>query len=219
MAIQDNRDVSCPHCGAVVNTQINPEMEAEEDPELRLRVLDETLFDWKCPECGYEAQLVYPCLYHDKIRNFMVYVVPNGGCRCLEPVKVSEAFPQLSGVTKRVVVSPAELKEKILIFEAGMNDFAVELVKLALTDVAAKKHGNIVTEGYFCYADEAENRIGFSFRLQGAEEPVQQGTRLDVYRKSLEIIQSVGVCEQDEFMVVNSAVAEKILRVYRGEEE
>lgn len=82
-----------------------------------------------------------------------------------------------------------------------------------------KKHGNIVTEGYFCYADEAENRIGFSFRLQGAEEPVQQGTRLDVYRKSLEIIQSVGVCEQDEFMVVNSAVAEKILRVYRGEEE
>ncbi|MCY1715149.1 CpXC domain-containing protein [Caproiciproducens galactitolivorans] len=219
MATQDNRDVSCPHCGAVVKTQVHPELEAGEDPELRLRVLDETLFDWKCPECGYEAQLVYPCLYHDKSKNFMVYVVPNGGCRSLDSVKVGEAFPQLCGVTKRVVVSPAQLKEKILIFEAGLNDFAVELVKLAVTDVAAKKHGKVVTDGYFCYADEAENRIGFSFFLKGNQEPVQQRTRMDVYKKSLEITQSVGVAEQDEFMAVDSAAAEKILRVYRGEEE
>ena len=62
-----NRDVSCPHCGAVVKTRMSPEISAGENPDLRQRVLDETLFDWKCPECGYEAQLVYPCLYHDSL--------------------------------------------------------------------------------------------------------------------------------------------------------
>ncbi len=215
-----NRDVSCPHCGAVVKTRMSPEISAGENPDLRQRVLDETLFDWKCPECGYEAQLVYPCLYHDKENHFMVYVVPNSGCCPLEPVDVGEAFPQFNGLAKRVVSSLAGLKEKVLIFESGLNDFAVELVKLALTDVAGKKHHKTATAGYFCFADEKENRIGFSFFLQGEEKPVQQGTRMDVYRKSLEIVESVGtVLQDDQFIAVDSAAAEDILRVYRGGEE
>nr|WP_319489444.1 CpXC domain-containing protein [uncultured Caproiciproducens sp.] len=215
-----NRDVGCPHCGAVVKTQMSPEINAGENPDLRQRVLDETLFDWKCPECGYEAQLVYPCLYHDKKNNFMVYVVPNSGCCSLQPVNVGETFPQFSGLTKRVVTSLAGLKEKVLIFEAGLNDFAVELVKLALTDVAGKKHNKTATAGYFCFIDEKENRIGFSFFLQDEEEPVQQGTRMDAYNKSLEIVESVGaVSQDDDFIAVDSVAAENILRVYRGEEE
>lgn len=215
-----NRDVSCPHCGAVVKTAMSPEINAGENPDLRQRILDETLFDWKCPECGYEAQLVYPCLYHDKANQFMVYVVPNSGCCQLEPVSVGEAFPQFNGMAKRAVTSLAGLKEKVLIFEAGLNDFAVELVKLALTDVAGKKHDRKTSAGYFCYADEKENRIVFSFFLQGEDEPVQQGTRMDVYRKSLEIVESVGaVSRDDDFVAVDSAAAENILRVYRGGED
>ena len=219
MTTQTSKDVSCPHCGAVVKTQMATGINAGENPELRARVLDETLFDWECPDCGYQAQLVYPCLYHDKIKNFMIYVVPNG-CDCaLESVDVNETFPQLSGVTKRVVTSLIGLKEKILIFEAGLNDDAVELVKLALVGVAAKKYGQTVTGGYFCFVDEPDNRIMFSFFLQDAKEPVQQGTRMDVYHKSFEIVKNVGADAEDDFIAVDSVTAEKILREYRGEEK
>ncbi len=219
MSTQMSKDVSCPHCGAVIKTQMSTGINTSENPDLRARVLDETLFDWECPECGYKAQLVYPCLYHDKIKNFMIYVVPNG-CDCvLESVDVSEAFPQLNGVTKRVVTSLTGLKEKILIFEAGLNDFAVELVKLALVGVAAKKYDKTVADGYFCFADEQANRIVFSFFLQGENEPIQQGTRMDVYHKSFEIVESIGADANDDFTSVDSVAADKILREYRGEEE
>lgn len=220
MSTQTSKDVSCPHCGAVIKTQMSEEICADENPNLRASVLDETLFDWKCPECSYEAQLVYPCLYHDKSKNFMIYVVPNG-CDCaLESVDVSESFPQLSGVTKRVVSSLTGLKEKILIFEAGLNDYAVELVKLALAGVASKKHGRTVADGYFCFVDEPANRIVFSFFLEDEKEPVQQGTRMDVYKKSLEIVENTGInVAGDQFIAVDSAAADKILREYRGEEE
>lgn len=220
MSTQTSKDVSCPHCGAVVKTVMSEGINADENPDLRSSVLNETLFDWKCPECGYEAQLIYPCLYHDKSKNFMIYVVPNG-CDCsLQSVEAVKAFPQLQGVAKRVVTSLAELKEKILIFEAGLDDYAVEMVKLALAGIEAKKHGRTVNKGYFCFLNEAENRIVFSFLLADETEPIQQSTRMDVYRKSLEIVESAGVSAAgDEFTAVDSAAAEQILRVYRGEEE
>lgn len=220
MSTQINKDVSCPHCGAIVKTQMWPGMNPQENPDLRVLVLDETLFDWKCPACGYEAQLVYPCLYHDKSNQFMIYVVPNGNDSALQSVDISGEFPQFNEMTKRVVTSLAGLKEKILIFEAGLNDLAVELVKLALTDVASKKHGRTVASGYFCFADEQAGRIGFSFFLQGETVPVRQDTRMDVYHKSLELVESVGGLEAGgDFKAVDLEVARKVLREYRGEEE
>ena len=46
----------------------------------------------------------------------------------------AEVFPQLRGVRKRVTGSLATLKEKILLFEDGLDDRAAELVKLLLQD-------------------------------------------------------------------------------------
>ncbi len=218
MPTQMNKDVSCPSCGAAVKTQMYPGIDAQKNPELRNVVLDETLFDWKCPACGYEAQLVYPCLYHDSELKYMVYVVPNGNDRTLGAVSVEQKFPQLAGLKKRVVVSLAELKEKVLIFESGLNDFAAELTKLAMLDVANQKHGAVVDSCYFCSLDEAAGRMTFSFFLHGQQEPAVQSTRMEVYRKSLEIVESVG-CSEEEFQAVDAETARKILREYRGEDE
>ncbi len=218
MSTQMNKDVCCPHCGAAVKTQMWPGIDAQENPELRAHVLDETLFDWKCPGCGYEAQFVYPCLYHDRSKKFMIYVVPNGNDCSLQAVDVSGEFPQYNGMMKRVVTSLAGLKEKILIFESGLNDYAVELAKLALTDVAGKKHGETVSEGYFCSAEQEAGRIEFSFFLEGEKDPVRQSTRMDVYNKSLEIVESVGTqAAGGEFRSVDSAAAQEVLRAYREE--
>lgn len=219
MSTQMSKDIGCPHCGAAIRTQMWPGICAQDNPELRGRVLDETLFDWKCPECGYAAQFVYPCLYHDRERRFMVYVVPNGSGREFQPVDVGEKFPQLAGVKKRVVSSPAELKEKILLFEAGLDDYAVELVKYALAGVLDKKYGGKTLEGYFCFADEGENRIGFSFFPEGGKDPVLRKTSMDAYKKSLEIAKSREPDEGNRFVPVDALTAKDLLEEYRSDKE
>jgi predicted RNA-binding Zn-ribbon protein involved in translation (DUF1610 family) len=218
MSTQITEEISCPQCGAAVKTELWPGVDAARNPELKARVLNETMFDWGCPECGYAARFLYPFLYHDPERNFMVYLSPNGGC--CEEAGLETEFPQLHGVAKRLVTTPEALKEKVLIFEAGLDDRAVELVKLALSGVLDKKHGKKTSAGYFCYADETKNEIGFSFLLEGETEPVRRHTRMEAYRKSLEIVESAGPARMDDgFVPVDSMTAQKTLDDYRESED
>lgn len=217
MSTQMSKDVGCPKCGAAVRTRMWPGICVQDSPELRARVLAETLFDWKCPDCGYEAHFLYPCLYHDRDRKFMVYLAPNGSTGEFQPVDVSRTFPQLCGVVKRVVSTQAEMKEKILIFEAGLDDRAVELVKLALSSVLEEKRGRRAVQGYFSDADEAANRITFSFFPEGETEPVFRRTSMDAYRKSLEIARGHSEPEANCFLPVDSVTARGLLADYRGE--
>lgn len=221
MSTQISRDVGCPKCGAAVPTRMWQGVCAQQNPELRARALEETLFDWQCPRCGYRAQLVYPCLYHDRERGFMVYLAPNGSGREFQPVDVGGKFPQLAGVKKRVVSSPAELKEKILIFEAGLDDRAVELVKYALAGVLDKKHGEKAAEGYFVSADERANRISFCFFPEGRARAIPRSTRFDAYRKSLEIAAAAAEteAERNSFLPVDALAARGMLGEYLGAQE
>ncbi len=218
MSTQMRKDVGCPKCGAAVRTQMWPGICAQENPELRTSLLDETLFDWKCPVCGYSAQFVYPCLYHDREHQFMVYMAP-GGSGEFQPVDISKKFPQLAEVKKRVVASPAELKEKILIFEAGLDDSAVELVKYALADVLKEKRGVKTAKGYFSFASDEENRIGFVFFPEGQETPVIRKTSMDAYRKSLEIVNAYPSDEGNSFVPVDCVTARRLLTEFRGSTE
>lgn len=219
MSTQMNKDIGCPECSAAVRTEMWPGVCAQEHPELRDRLLDDSFFDWTCPSCGYAAQFQYPCLYHDRERRFMIYLVPGGSGKEFRPVDVSDTFPQLAGVKKRVVSSPAGLKEKILIFEAGLNDYAVELVKLALADVLEQKDGKKSVNGYFCSADEENNRISFAFFSEGESEPAVRRTSMDAYRKSLEIAEKLRGDDDNSFIPVDSLTAHDMLQEYLAGEE
>ena len=49
-----------------------------------------------------------------------------------------------------------------MIFESGLDDQAVELVKLALCDVLWNKYHRKAAACFFCYVDEPADRVGFS---------------------------------------------------------
>ena len=71
----------------------------------------------------------------------MIYLVPGAKQESLNDAEAENRYPELGGVTKRLAADLNELKEKILIFENGLDDRAVELTKLAMSKVALKKHG------------------------------------------------------------------------------
>lgn len=220
MSTQMTEEISCPQCGAAVKTELWPGVDAIRNPELRTRVLSESMFDWNCPECGYAARFLYPFLYHDPERKFMIYLSLNDeDCGNETAEEIETKFPQYSGLVKRLVSTPEALKEKILIFEAGLDDRAVELVKFALVGVLNSKHGKEASAGYFCYADEEKNEIGFSFLFKGEAEPVRRHTRMEAYGKSLEIVESVAPGDGGGFLHVDQMTAQKILDEYHDGED
>ena len=106
---------------------------------------------------GYAICAVYPMIYHDPMNAFMICLRPSGAVSGAEPI------PAVRALKKRSVKNPQELKEKILIFEAGLDDAAVELVKNAIVTVVRKNlDGNV--HAYFCAATEEELRCRFSMR-------------------------------------------------------
>ena len=135
---------------------------------------------------------------------------------CLRPsgaVSKAEPIPAVKSLIKRSVKNPQELKEKILIFEAGLDDVAVELVKNAIVTVIRKTfEGNI--HAYFCAATEKEMR--FAIFVKGRQEPVYQTTQMAVYRQSQEVLRALDYKVPEDFAVINSKLAQRLLDEYKS---
>ena len=165
------KEITCPACGEKADAKMWASVNVTLDQELRESVLDESLFTWTCPQCGHKALLSYPCLYHDMANKFMIYLVPGAKQESLNDAEAENRYPELGGVTKRLAADLNELKEKILIFENGLDDRAVELTKLAMSKVALKKHGKELEKGYFCAKDGETGHLAFTFFVKDTGEP------------------------------------------------
>lgn len=119
MSTSVTKTVSCPNCGVPHDMEIFTSINAADNPELKERILNEDLFDFRCERCGYTCQITYPLVYHDPTAGFMVIMYAQGQSGNHEEPPIS-----LRNVVKRKVDSLAKLKEKILIFDAGFNDVA-----------------------------------------------------------------------------------------------
>lgn len=206
-----SKDVSCPSCGAIHKTQMWPGIDRLAHPELRARIMEETFFDWKCPKCGYTAQMTYPCMYHDRELGLMICLAPGSN-------KITLEIPSyLDKVAKRAVSTLPQLKEKILLFESGLNDAAMELVKKALSEVVQRKWRIPEVTAYFCAA--SKKQIEFAFYWQGQQTPVYHSTRFDVYKQALEVLDAVHYEPESGFPVVDSLLADEIMEAYQELEE
>ena len=207
MSTEIEKDILCPQCGQSQKYRLYASINAKENPELKRRILDETLFDWRCNRCNYFAAMAHSFLYTDPEAGYIVCVAPGGEGRTAQPTQEIQSY------TKRVVKNLAELKEKILIFEAGLDDAAVELVKNAIVTVVRKNlDGNV--HAYFCAATEEELR--FALFVKGRQEPVYQTTKMAVYRQSQEVLRTLDYKSPDDFAVVNSKLAQSLLDEYKS---
>lgn len=208
-----NREISCPHCGAPKKTPMWSAVTADTNAELRVRILNETLFDWECPSCGYLAQLAYPCLYHDRARRYMVCVSPRGDA--FSKLN-SDIPPAVRGIKKRAVSGLAEMKEKILLFEAGMDDIAMEMVKLAVAGVLENKWNVKGIKLYFRSANA--DTIDFAVYRPGTKKPSYQGTRLAVYEQACEVLKTLQFREGPGFLKTDRKLAQELLTAYQDQD-
>lgn len=217
MSTKITKEIICPSCGKSDSIGMFQSIRSD-DEELRKKIMDETLFDWNCTHCGCSAEFVYPCLYHDISHYLMVYLVPEKEEKSLKDVKVASEFPQLSELSKRTVTTLQQMKEKILIFESGLDDVAIEVVKAGMKAAAEKKYQKPVEKGLFCFSDPKDQRIGFQFFLKGQEEPLKRAVSMNTYKTALHIVSSCYESTKDDFIQVDNHLAEKILERYQNEE-
>ncbi len=213
-----NKAVVCPMCGEMAKAEIYTSVNATTDRGLRDRVLDGSLFVWSCPSCGYSARLTYPILYNDMKNRFMVYLIPKIDRFRLCDSELEEKYANLRNITKRVAPDFNSFKEKIFILESGLDDMAVELTKVAISQTVSKKlDGEKVYEGYLSMYDRESNTMGFTYFTGEDRRPYVQTARLEIYGKSKEIVEQFAVKDRKlkGFIKIDGEWAENILYRYK----
>ena len=89
-----------------------------------------------------------------------------------------------------------------------------------MENVVRTKKGLNPQRGYFCQADEVQNTIEFVFFFDEETEPLYQSTRLDIYRTTLHVVQSLRFdeCSRD-FLLVKPDTAQLLLDAYHNWQE
>ena len=216
MSRRTTKSVGCPHCGEHSDTQMYTTINVTLDPKLRDRVMDETLFAWVCPHCGYEAMLLNPFLYHDMEHKFMIYLRPEQRESFFSVPDTERQFPELGDLKKRLAPDINTLKEKILLFEEELDDRASELTKLALGRALSKRLHEPIQAGYFCLLDRETDQVGYSFFIPKRQEPIYQNTKIEVYDRSMDIARRFGGILPTGFSIIDGAWASETLQRYHN---
>ena len=126
--------VTCPSCHHEGDFELWDSINTALDPEMKERVLNQSIFLYTCPNCGETFRLNYPTLYHQMEDLIMIYLVPES-----EVEKTYEMFYGENALAdfrtekylNRIVTSANQLVEKIKIFDAGKDDRIIEEISTA----------------------------------------------------------------------------------------
>lgn len=209
--------ILCPKCQQESPTNIMISANTIDDADIRKTVFDETPFRWKCKKCGFSSRYQHPFLYSDIRRKFMIYYIPQVEREKVVDLKLEEEFTDMKSFRKRIVPDINALKEKIIVFETELDDLAIELTKLAVSEVVAKETGHNVYSGYYTHMDGEKNSISFQFFVGGNKRSYIQSTRLEVYKRSQDIIRQKFSNENSKpgFLNIGREWAKKALEIYK----
>ncbi len=146
--------LSCPFCGTKQEHNLYPIVDLVENPSLKLGILTDSLFSVRCTECNNDFTVIHEMLVLDKEASFAILLAPDS--ELTEMQESSDEVKQLK--TLRLVHSSDELKEKVLLLDAGLDDRTIELCKMYLLMKMERP-------GYtLLYADHqvAENQLLFT---------------------------------------------------------
>ena len=147
MSIKHEVDVTCPNCKKAhpfgvwesINTSVNPEMKSA--------VRDKSAFLFVCPTCGEKSLIDYGFLYHQMEDKIIIYYADSDArAEEIKTMLAAEDASEMVGDLRkgkylvRVVRSLNELREKLAIFDAGLDDRIIEIYKIYVLSVYRKDH-------------------------------------------------------------------------------
>lgn len=131
--------IMCPKCGRIIEFETWDSIEIPYDGEQKEKVMDNTFFRVLCDGCRMLFPVAYPCIYNDLEQRYLIWMAPKMDEKEQQDIVVynqrlkSDNALRLAqnGYTFRIVRNGNELREKILIFDEGLDDRFIETMKIA----------------------------------------------------------------------------------------
>lgn len=171
----------CAKCGKVSEVQAPGSVNVGTNPEMKEDVCSGRIFVWNCHECGTANLARWPFLYHDPQQRLMLWLSDGNASTEARMVSAIAAQEGLEGYTMRIVDTPGDLIEKINIFDAGLDDIAVELSKF----VTRQELGKDVSLRFW-RIEGADHEITLAYPENSQMQMVQIG--FNVYEDSAAIV-------------------------------
>jgi endogenous inhibitor of DNA gyrase (YacG/DUF329 family) len=121
-------ELVCPFCDQKVSKTLYPVIDLVATPARKLGILTDSLFSATCPACGKQFEVEHETLVVDDDARFAILLAPgclHGGLPCPDD--------RIGPYALRLTASHDELKEKVLLFDNGLDDRTIELCKLYLS--------------------------------------------------------------------------------------
>lgn len=138
MKITGTVSVACPVCGAVAQHEVIQTVNPHADPEHAAKLLRGELNVATCA-CGKRTQLAADFVYSDPEAQLVLHACPDGEAAMQ---RAEAAFASSYGApgqgqgaqrgVQRIVPSMNALVEKVKMAQAGLHDWAVEMLKVLL---------------------------------------------------------------------------------------
>ena len=140
MSMHEMVDITCPVCKKDSKFSIWKSINTTLDPEMKEKVMNREAFMFTCPECGERTNVDYGTLYHQMEDHIMIhYAVSDENeeeiLDMLNHQGNRDIDKLMSGMLNdnyliRIVRSQNSLREKIQIFDAGLDDRIIEIAKV-----------------------------------------------------------------------------------------
>ncbi len=161
--------ITCPKCNKESKFRIWESINTQLDPDLKSAVRDQSAFLFECPYCGKRHSIYYGFLYHQMEDNMMIHCVTSDKefqeVMDLYNGENSKIMNDLlnDGYLIRVVQSREALLEKLSIFDAGLDDRIIELMKLLYLDQFREEAGDKNLDSIYFVNSENKKTIEFVY--------------------------------------------------------
>lgn len=164
-------NLTCPVCQHHSTREVNAAINAKTHPEQKRELLEGKFFLFECENCGAKRAVNFQLLYHDPDKRLLIYLAPNFANnkeQTLETLKqLKNRQPvSLDNYQLRVVLSGAELLEKIQIFDQGYLDQEIELVKLLTDGIFAKEKPDEKVRARYFYMDPKNKKAKIMYTTE-----------------------------------------------------
>ena len=138
MSLNTQEQVRCQKCGALNDITLWQSVTADDSEDLKSDLLAGRLNVLCCTQCQTRALVPTPLLYRDTKNKLLISLCPTSDPdeakknfdTVRESSRRSGELDDLAGYRLRFVSSYNDLMEKILIFDAGLDDKTIEIIKL-----------------------------------------------------------------------------------------
>lgn len=176
MSIINEAMAPCSKCGQQHKVTVYRSINVGENPELKAKVRDGSLFLWECPHCGQVNLAKYETLYHDPAAKVMIWLIPSGEVSETQMQAITMHTKAMGGYTLRRVNDMGSLMEKVLAFDAGLDDIVLEICKyvtkleMVQKSVSAEQKEEFMASVFHFYRCEGEDDsrlLTFMYALDG----------------------------------------------------